>query len=38
MIVQKDRCPSKPEFMEKVMKRYAFKDWDSVLASIDMVA
>ena len=25
---------SKPEFMEKVMKRYAFKDWDSVLASI----
>ena len=25
---------SKPEYMEKVMKRYAFKDWDSVLASI----
>ena len=25
---------SKVEFMEKVMKRYAFKDWDSVLASI----
>lgn len=25
---------SKPEFMEKVMNRYAFKDWDSVLASI----
>ncbi|MCI9046863.1 MAG: bifunctional (p)ppGpp synthetase/guanosine-3',5'-bis(diphosphate) 3'-pyrophosphohydrolase [Hungatella sp.] len=25
---------NKPEFMEKVMKRYAFKDWDSVLASI----
>ena len=25
---------SKPEFMEKVMKRYAYKDWDSVLASI----
>ena len=25
---------SKPEFTEKVMKRYAFKDWDSVLASI----
>ncbi|MCI9360219.1 MAG: bifunctional (p)ppGpp synthetase/guanosine-3',5'-bis(diphosphate) 3'-pyrophosphohydrolase, partial [Hungatella sp.] len=25
---------SKAEFMEKVMKRYAFKDWDSVLASI----
>ncbi len=25
---------SKPEFMEKVMKRYAFQDWDSVLASI----
>ena len=24
----------KPEFMEKVMSRYAFKDWDSVLASI----
>ncbi len=24
----------KPEFMEKVMQRYAFKDWDSVLASI----
>lgn len=24
----------KPEFMEKVMNRYAFKDWDSVLASI----
>ena len=25
---------NKPEFMEKVMKRYAYKDWDSVLASI----
>lgn len=25
---------SKPEFMEKVMKRYAYNDWDSVLASI----
>ncbi len=25
---------SKPEFMEKVMKRYAFRDWNSVLASI----
>ena len=25
---------NKPEFMDKVMKRYAFKDWDSVLASI----
>ena len=25
---------SKPEFMEKDMKRYAYKDWDSVLASI----
>ena len=25
---------NKQEFMEKVMKRYAFKDWDSVLASI----
>ncbi len=25
---------NRPEFMEKVMKRYAFKDWDSVLASI----
>ena len=25
---------NKPEFMEKVMKRYAFKDWNSVLASI----
>ena len=25
---------NKPEFMEKVKKRYAFKDWDSVLASI----
>ena len=25
---------SKPEFMEKVMTRYAFRDWDSVLASI----
>ncbi len=25
---------NKPEYMEKVMKRYAFKDWDSVLASI----
>ena len=25
---------NKPEFQEKVMVRYAFKDWDSVLASI----
>lgn len=25
---------NKPEFTDKVMKRYAFKDWDSVLASI----
>ncbi|MBT9775281.1 RelA/SpoT family protein [Clostridium sp. MCC353] len=25
---------SKPEYMEKVMARYAFRDWDSVLASI----
>ena len=25
---------NKPEFMEKVMKRYALKDWDSVLAAI----
>lgn len=25
---------SKPEFMDKVMKRYAFQDWDSVLASV----
>jgi GTP pyrophosphokinase len=25
---------NKPEFHEKVMTRYAFKDWDSVLASI----
>ncbi len=25
---------SKPEYTEKVMARYAFKDWDSVLASI----
>lgn len=25
---------NKPEFMEKVMKRYAFQDWDSVLASV----
>ena len=25
---------NKPEFQEKVMARYAFKDWDSVLASI----
>ena len=24
----------KPEYTDKVMKRYAFKDWDSVLASI----
>ncbi|MDO5415983.1 MAG: bifunctional (p)ppGpp synthetase/guanosine-3',5'-bis(diphosphate) 3'-pyrophosphohydrolase [Lachnospiraceae bacterium] len=24
----------KPEYMEKVMNRYAFRDWDSVLASI----
>ncbi|MBS5606180.1 bifunctional (p)ppGpp synthetase/guanosine-3',5'-bis(diphosphate) 3'-pyrophosphohydrolase [Clostridium sp. AF18-27] len=24
----------KPEYMEKVMARYAFKDWESVLASI----
>ena len=23
-----------PEYMEKVMARYAFKDWESVLASI----
>ena len=25
---------NKPEYMEKVMARYAFKDWDSVLASV----
>ncbi len=25
---------NKPEYMEKVMARYVFKDWDSVLASI----
>ncbi|MGL5433855.1 MAG: RelA/SpoT family protein [Lachnospiraceae bacterium] len=25
---------NKPEYQEKVMTRYAFKDWDSVLASI----
>lgn len=25
---------NKPEFQEKVMKRYAFRDWDSVLASV----
>jgi GTP pyrophosphokinase len=25
---------SKPEFMDKVMARYAFKDWESVLATI----
>ncbi len=25
---------NKQEYMEKVLKRYAFKDWDSVLASI----
>ena len=25
---------SKPEFMDKVMQRYAFQDWDSVLASV----
>jgi guanosine-3',5'-bis(diphosphate) 3'-pyrophosphohydrolase len=25
---------NKPEYQEKVMKRYAFKDWDSVLATI----
>ena len=25
---------AKPEYMEKVMKRYAYRDWDSVLASI----
>ncbi len=25
---------NKPEFIEKVLKRYAFQDWDSVLASI----
>lgn len=25
---------SRPEYMEKVMARYAFRDWDSVLASI----
>ena len=29
---------NKPEFQEKVMQRYAFRDWDSVLASIGMVA
>ena len=25
---------NKPEFVDKVLKRYAFQDWDSVLASI----
>lgn len=25
---------NKPEYQDKVMKRYAFRDWDSVLASI----
>lgn len=25
---------NKPEYMDKVMKRYAFRDWESVLASI----
>ena len=25
---------SKPEYMEKVMRRYAYRDWDAVLASI----
>ncbi|MBP3215726.1 MAG: bifunctional (p)ppGpp synthetase/guanosine-3',5'-bis(diphosphate) 3'-pyrophosphohydrolase [Clostridium sp.] len=25
---------NKPEYIEKVLQRYAFKDWDSVLASI----
>ena len=25
---------NKPEFVEKVLKRYAFQDWDSVLASV----
>ena len=25
---------NKPEYQEKVMKRYAYRDWDSVLASI----
>ncbi|MCD8082390.1 MAG: bifunctional (p)ppGpp synthetase/guanosine-3',5'-bis(diphosphate) 3'-pyrophosphohydrolase [Clostridiales bacterium] len=25
---------NKPEFQDKVMQRYAFKDWDSVLASV----
>lgn len=25
---------NKPEYIEKVLKRYAFQDWDSVLASI----
>lgn len=25
---------SKPEYMDKVLKRYAFQDWDSVLASV----
>ena len=25
---------NKPEYQEKVMRRYAFRDWDSVLASI----
>jgi GTP pyrophosphokinase len=25
---------NKPEYQEKVMKRYAFRDWDSVIASI----
>ena len=25
---------NKPEFVDKVLKRYAFQDWDSVLASV----
>ena len=25
---------SKPEYMEKVMRRYAYRDWDAVLASV----
>ena len=29
-----ERLLNKPEYMEKVMKRYAYRDWDSVLASI----
>ena len=24
----------KPEFMEKILKKYSFKDWDSILASV----